>query len=81
MKRPVCTSCDHHYFITPSGTPWCDLPWRLSLASGKHLHMDCEHQRSTDGMCKPQAIKFVPIEGQAVMYVDDGKSEVEGAPF
>ena len=77
MKRPLCTSCDRHYRITPEGAIWCDLPVRLSLATGKEVHNLAEDQRATDGMCKPQAMRFVPIEGEQVIYVDDGKPEVE----
>lgn len=81
MKRPLCTSCNRHYQITETGALWCDLPVRISLATGKEVHNLAEDQRRIDGMCKPQAMCFVPIEGEAVKYVEDGKSEVEGAPF
>ena len=78
MKKPLCTSCDHHYKTGHS--VFCDIPVRKSLVDGKEVHWLTEDQR-THGICKPSGLKFTPIEGHEVQYVDDGKEPVEGSPF
>ena len=78
MKHPLCTSCNHHY---KSGhSVMCDISVRKSLVDGREVHWLAEDQR-LHGVCKATGLRFQPIEGQEVIYVDDGKSEVEGSPF
>ena len=78
MKHPLCTSCNHHY---KSGhSVMCDIPVRKSLVDGREVHWLAEDQR-LHGVCKATGLKFQPIDGQEVVYVDDGKPEVEGSPF
>ena len=78
MKRPLCTSCNHHYTI--SKMIYCDIPVRKSLVDGREIHWLAEDQRQV-GICKPTGLKFEPIEGQEIQYVDDGKDPVEGSAF
>ena len=78
MKHPLCTSCNHHYTI--SKMIYCDIPVRKSLVDGREIHWLAEDQR-LHGVCKAAGLRFQPIEGQEVVYVDDGKPAVEGSPF
>ena len=78
MKHPLCTSCNHHY---KSGhSVMCDIPVRKSLVDGREINWLAEDQR-LHGVCKATGLRFQPIEGQEVIYVDDGKPAVEGSPF
>ena len=78
MKHPLCTSCDHHY---KSGhSIMCDIPVRKSLVDGREVHWMAEDQR-LHGVCKATGLKFKPIDGQEIQYVDDGKEPVEGSAF